>query len=300
MLERVEVEAFLTLAELLHFGRTAERLHLSPGRISQTIKGLEVRIGATLFERTSRTVRLTPIGRLLHDGLRPAIDQAEGAVAAAVAAAQGTRIRVHVGYSTPWCGDLMISAGDRLLAEYPDADVTFEEIQLSDPLSGLRAGRIDIQLSELPVNEADIVAGPVLVSEPRTLLVPADHPLIGRGTVTVEDLADARLIPIRGAAPDYWQAMHFPSHTPSGRPIPHTRPVTYWHEVLGLVAAGRGVTIAAARAARYHPHPGVVHLMFEDAEPIRYGLLWLAGRQTPAVTRLAELAAEVAEETEGR
>ena len=59
MLERHELDAFLTLAEELHFGRTAERLHISTTRVSQTIAKLERRVGVPLFNRTSRRVELT-------------------------------------------------------------------------------------------------------------------------------------------------------------------------------------------------------------------------------------------------
>ena len=69
---RHELEAFLTLAEELHFGRTAVRLHVSTARISQTIRSLELRVGARLFERTSRRVSLLPVGQELLDELRQA------------------------------------------------------------------------------------------------------------------------------------------------------------------------------------------------------------------------------------
>jgi DNA-binding transcriptional LysR family regulator len=59
-MELRDIEIFLALAEELHFGRTAERLHVSQARVSQAIKKQERRIGGTLFERSSRQVRLTP------------------------------------------------------------------------------------------------------------------------------------------------------------------------------------------------------------------------------------------------
>jgi DNA-binding transcriptional LysR family regulator len=67
---RHELEAFLTLAEELHFGRTAARLHVSTARISQTIRSLELRVGVRLFERTSRRVSLLPVGQQLLEDLR--------------------------------------------------------------------------------------------------------------------------------------------------------------------------------------------------------------------------------------
>jgi len=72
LIERHEAEAFLALPEELHFGRTAERLHVSAARVSQTIRRLERRVGVPLFRRTSRRVELTPVGRQLHDETRPA------------------------------------------------------------------------------------------------------------------------------------------------------------------------------------------------------------------------------------
>lgn len=66
-----DIEIFLVLAEELHFGRTAQRLHISQARVSQAIKKQERRIGAELFARTSRTVRLTEVGRQFRDDLQP-------------------------------------------------------------------------------------------------------------------------------------------------------------------------------------------------------------------------------------
>ncbi|WP_081937322.1 helix-turn-helix domain-containing protein [Streptosporangium roseum] len=90
----------MTLAEELHFGRTAERLHVTTGRISQTIKKRERRVGAPLFERSGRKVTLTAIGRQLH------------------------------------------------------------EVQPHDPLGPLRAGALDLQLTEFPIDEPDITIWP--------------------------------------------------------------------------------------------------------------------------------------------
>ncbi|WP_449064607.1 LysR family transcriptional regulator [Planomonospora algeriensis] len=70
-MELRDIEIFLTLAEELHFGRTATRLRLSPARVTQAIQKQERLIGAPLFERTNRLVRLTPVGRQLRDDLRP-------------------------------------------------------------------------------------------------------------------------------------------------------------------------------------------------------------------------------------
>src|SRR6185369_3531384 len=96
MPERHEIEAFLTLAEELHFGRTAERLRVSTTRISQTIRKLERGIGAPLFDRTSRRVELSPLGRQLYDQIQPAWAQIGAAYSRAVNEGRGRSGTVRV------------------------------------------------------------------------------------------------------------------------------------------------------------------------------------------------------------
>src|SRR5829696_7909940 len=90
-----EIRAFLTLAEELHFGRTAERLGVTPSRVSQTIRQLEGRVGGRLFERTSRRVALTPTGEALRRDAAGAVDTLEQALASAAGVAGVLRIGMY-------------------------------------------------------------------------------------------------------------------------------------------------------------------------------------------------------------
>src|SRR5688500_9971630 len=92
-----DIEIFLTLAEELHFGRTAQRLHVSQARVSQAIRAQERRIGATLFDRTSRAVTLTPIGKQLRDDLRAGYDTIQKGLATASESARGVSGTVRIG-----------------------------------------------------------------------------------------------------------------------------------------------------------------------------------------------------------
>src|SRR5918998_4709727 len=98
MLERHELEAFLTLADELHFGRTAERLRVSTARISQTIRKLERRVGVPLFHRTSRRVGLTAAGRDLYNDVQPAWAQIAAGFRHAVEAGRGITGVLRVGF----------------------------------------------------------------------------------------------------------------------------------------------------------------------------------------------------------
>ncbi|WP_223199099.1 LysR substrate-binding domain-containing protein [Solihabitans fulvus] len=122
----------------------------------------------------------------------------------------------------------------------------------------------------------------------------ADHALARRDSVSVEDLADVPLVTIAGNIPQGWLDHHLPTSTPAGQPVPQGPAVTYWPEVLSLVAAGRGVTPVSARAAKYHTRPGVAFVPFADAPPVEYGLLWPTSSATNRVRAFVRAACEVA------
>ncbi|MFF0630183.1 LysR family transcriptional regulator [Streptomyces sp. NPDC004296] len=121
MLERHELEAFLTLAEELHFGRTAERLHVSTARVSQTIAKLERRIGVPLFNRTSRRVELSLVGRQLYEETRPAWSRITDAFERAVDAGRGLTGLLRIAFTGPAAGQLLVGAAQEFRPGTPTA-----------------------------------------------------------------------------------------------------------------------------------------------------------------------------------
>ncbi|MFB8028616.1 LysR family transcriptional regulator [Streptomyces sp. NPDC056465] len=292
-MELREIEIFLALAEELHFGRTADRLHVTPARVSQAIKKQERAIGAELFKRTSRTVQLTPIGAALRDGLAAGYQQIQDALAAAAAAGRDITGELRIGYSSAWCGTLVLTAADIFRSRHPHCLIDVLDLQLADPVGPLRRGTRDLLLLELPIDEPDIVNGPVLFTEPRALVVPAAHPFARQESVSLEDLADGPMIAVTGQ-PSYFIDLHYPRRTPQGRPIPRGPAASAWQEVLALVAAGKGVSPTCARAAHFYSRPDVAFVPFRDAPPVEYGLLWSATGNTPGVRAFVETVLETA------
>ncbi|MFG1948671.1 LysR family transcriptional regulator [Nonomuraea sp. NPDC048826] len=298
-MELRDIEIFLTLAEELHFGRTAERLHLTQARVSQSIKKQERRFGAALFNRTNRYVQLTEFGEQLRTDLVPGYRLIQHSVSHALARGQGLTGMLRVGFSTVWCGRLVLEAADAFQAEHPNCQVEIREVPLHDRFGALRAGQRDIQLTELPGEESDIVNGPVFFSHPRALVVPAGHRLAAEKTVSLEDLAGQPLIPLSGP-PQYFADYHFPSHTPSGRPIARGPSAMVWEDAMNLVLAGRGVFPASAEAATYYARPGLAFVPFRDAPPVEYGLFWLADGESPKVQAFIKTLVEKLSATESQ
>ncbi|MFD4256230.1 LysR substrate-binding domain-containing protein [Streptomyces sp. NPDC058534] len=99
----------------------------------------------------------------------------------------------------------MLVASQVFEAGHPDCQVRMREIQLADPLGPLREGVVDLQVTEFPVDEPDITIGPVALSQRRGMIVPSGHPFAKRDSLSVEDYADAVMIPLVGdAIPQAW------------------------------------------------------------------------------------------------
>jgi DNA-binding transcriptional LysR family regulator len=279
VLERHELETFLTLAEELHFGRTADRLHVSVARVSQTIKAVERRVGAPLFERTSRRVALTAIGRRFEHDLRPAYDDLRAAFETAVHAARGVGGTVRVGFTGAAAGQLLIQATGLFGSRHPDCQVQIREVQLSQRLEPLRSEQVDLLLTCLPVTGTDVVAGRVLLSEPRLLAVAAGHPFAGREAVTVAEVAGETAV----------RAPCSIGEDDAGGPVAET-----FHEVLTMVGARQGVFAVGAHVARYYPRPDVTYIPIEDAPPLDWALVWRRADATARVRAFAGTTAEAA------
>ncbi|MGN9803179.1 LysR family transcriptional regulator [Micromonospora sp. L32] len=290
MLERHEVETFLTLAEELHFGRTAERLRVTTGRISHVVKKLERRIGAPLFERTSRVVRLTPIGHRLADDLRPLVAGMEDAVRRAVEAGRGVTGELRVAFLGEWTAPVLLRAVNLFRERHPDCEVHVHEAQLANSRSSLVDGSIDVLIAAYPFD--GMANGPALLSEGRVLAVATGHPLAGAESVSLEVLADHPVVQYPAVTSAEFKRDRTPDRTPSGRPVPRGPVGNTFSEMLSLVAMGRGVLPVGEHTRRYYPRPDVAYVPIHDAPPIRRGPVWLETNTTERVREFVRAAAD--------
>ncbi|CAM5287665.1 LysR family transcriptional regulator OS=Streptomyces tendae OX=1932 GN=GUR47_32225 PE=3 SV=1 [Streptomyces tendae] len=283
-MEMRDIEIFLTLTEELHFGRTATRLYVSQARVSQAIKAQERRIGGPLFVRSSRSVRLTPLGERLARELRVGYDGIQRALAEATATAGRVEGTLTIGVMGA-LGHELAPLVSRFTARHPGCRVDFREVHFSDPFTALRQGRTDAALLWLPVREPDLTVGPVVLTEGRVLAVGADHVLAGRAEAGLEDLGDHPVPALGWELPESWTAAMLPARTPLGRPVaPAGPPVTSFHEVLTHVAAGTGVCPLNAHVLRYYTHPGVRFVPMPDAPATEWALVRRTGAE-PAPLR---------------
>ncbi|MBL1078133.1 LysR family transcriptional regulator [Nocardia sp. 2] len=291
MLERHELEAFLTLAEELHFGRTADRLHVSTARVSQTIAKLERRLGVPLFERSSRQVRTTPAGRDLYAELRPAWDRITTAVRHTMDTGRGRTGTLEIAFVDPATSQLLIRAAEVFRTMLPDCAVRLREAQPAQVIPWLRDGEVDLVLDMVPFPAEGVTAGPALVSEARMLAVPANHALARRRSITPRDLTRAPMLQLPPDLPEQVRGIRTPRTTSDGQPIPSGPAANTYNELLAMVGGGQGVFPVGAHIRRYHVRPDVAYVPLRDAEPVRWALLWRTGGDTAPIRAFARAAA---------
>ncbi|MFD6713181.1 LysR family transcriptional regulator [Micromonospora sp. TSRI0369] len=290
MLERYEIETFLTLAGELHFGRTAERLRVSTGRVSHVVRKLERRIGAPLFERTSRVVRLTPIGARLAEEMRPLVAGIEAAVQRAVDAGRGLTGGLRVAYVGESTAPVLLRAVALFTERHPDCEVHVHEAPLASTRSSLLDGTIDVLIASYPFD--GMANGPVLMRERRVLAVAADHPLAAEESVSLEVLGDHPVVQYPAVTSAAFKQDRTPDRTPSGRPVPKGPVGGSFSEMLALVALGRGVLPVGEQARQFYARPDVAYVPIHDAPPISRGPVWTAGNTTSRVREFVRAAAD--------
>lgn len=156
------LEAVVVLAETLHFGRAADRLHVSQPALSKRIKRLEERIGGPLLVRGYRDVKLTEAGRLLAGRGRHLIQESAATVALAQRAARGEAGLLRIGFGIATILGLVPDVLLRFRRAYPEVQLSLRDMPTPDQVSALASREIDVGFVRRPVSDDRLVMRPVL------------------------------------------------------------------------------------------------------------------------------------------
>jgi DNA-binding transcriptional LysR family regulator len=252
------VRYFTVVAEHRHFGRAAATLHLAQPSLSRQIRRLEQQLGARLLDRTPQGSRLTEAGEVFLPLARALLRSAAQATARTRAAAQPSRITV--GYTT---GLIVTSAVRELRHRHPDADVRTMHLGWDQPREALLDRRVDAVVARLPFATSGLHVT-ILFDEPRALLVPLDHRLAGKESVTLDDIADEPLPRLPDPA---WNAFWRIDPRPDGRPAPDGPFVVALEDKLELIAAGQAVAIVSAGLRADSLRPDLTTIPLHGVEP---------------------------------
>lgn len=292
-LELRDIEIFLTLAEELHFGRTAARLHLSQARVSQVIARYERQIGGTLFDRSNRrSVRLTAVGAALRDDLKPVYGKLCDSLQRARLAARGIAAQLRVGmmpFNVPALHGYWEAFGHR----HPQYELRVRYASFTDPFGSLHRGEIDVLITWLPVEEPDLTIGPTLFTDSRVLAVADTHDLAGRSSVPVEALADFGHVMVPNM-PETWENGYLPFCTPGGRTIERVESVANADELLQLVSTGEIIHPFPAHVTHYWSLPHIRWLPMPELKTLTYALVWRTDAETDLIRAFARTIEDLA------
>ena len=275
------VRYFTVVAEHRHFGRAAEALRVAQPSLSRQIRHLEQQLGARLLDRTPQGSRLTEAGEVFLPLARALLRSADQAAARTRAAAQPSRITI--GYTI---GLIVTPAVRQLRREHPDADVQTLHLDWNEPREALLDHRVDAVVTRLPIRTGGLHVT-VLYDEPRVLLVPLDHRLAGKESVSIDDIADE---PIPRLPDPAWNAYWRIDPRPDGSPAPDGPLVEAIEDKNELIAAGQAVAVIPAGVAIGSPRPDLTTIPLDGVEPSHVVLATRAGDRGRLVTAFRKCA----------
>jgi LysR family transcriptional regulator, hydrogen peroxide-inducible genes activator len=188
-----ELSYIVALAQEQHFGRAAERCHVSQPTLSIAVKKLEEELDVTLFERSKNGVQITPLGERIVGMASGVLHQA--AAIKDIAAADKDQLQGPLQLGTlPTIGPYLLPQFIPLLQKTAGQLSLYVEEGSQDSLTlKLRNGELDAILVSAPFSEPDVVTQP-LFDEPFVLLLPADHRLASKSVIAATDLDPAEIL----------------------------------------------------------------------------------------------------------
>ncbi|KAA9149248.1 LysR family transcriptional regulator [Amycolatopsis acidicola] len=268
------VRYFVAVAQHGNFGRAATALHVAQPSLSRQIQRLEDQLGARLLDRTPHGSTLTESGEAFLPQAKALLAAAREAAVTARAAAPGRVITI--GYVE----DLVITPAVRQLRRrFPRAEVRTRHLDWQET-DALPEGRVDALVARLPLSfsSARLTVTP-LYEEPRVLLVPATHPLAGKESVTMDDLAGEGLVACTSTA-TLWSS-------------PGPEADDSFEDKLELIADGSSVAVLPAGDKRSSLREDLAIVPAEDAEPVQVVLATRIGDENPLVKAFRELSGEL-------
>lgn len=279
---------FVAVAEELHFGRAALRLGIAQPPLSQQIRALEAELGVQLLERTKRRVDLTDAGRrFLHDA-RATLRQAEHAAATARRASEGESGRLSIGV-VPWVDFTRVPRVIRdFSTRHPHVHLEVHGLNGAEQTEALRLGRIHVGFSRPPIDPRTQDSERVL-AEPLVVAFPEGHRFEASARVPIRSLADEPYILLpRQRAPHYFDriAALF-RHAGFGLRVTHEADHPY--TVLGLVAAGMGVSLVPASLATVLRLPVAYRPLRPSGPRLETVLTWRRADASPVLRAFLEV-----------
>lgn len=281
-MELRHLRCFVAVAEEMHFGRAARRLHLSQPPVSLAIKELETELGLRLFERTSRSIQLTPGGEEALRDARAVLARTESMRQHARNAARGHGGALSIGFISLAAYSFLPDVLQRFTSDFPEVRISLHESTTDQMVGDLESGALDVGC---------IFASPLLPAaltyqstsrDPLIIALPANHRLAHLARVPLERLANEQFLTFER----HFGPMMFDTVVSTCMRhgfSPRIFPARQMHTIVSLVSGGIGVALVPACVEVLHREGVVYRPLRGDRTPVETGVAWRTEDDSPPV-----------------
>lgn len=288
-MELRDFEAFVAVAEELHFGRAAARLHMSQPPLSSRIRQLEHDLRLQLFDRNTRSVSLTDAGERLLAPARRVLNEVDSARSVAASIATGDQGRVRIGFAGASSQRSLPLLTRAVRTQHPGIELVLQsQTYVFTALERLLAGSLDLAFARLPIPHPDL-AWRVVEVEELLCALPEGHRLAAHPSIALPDLYDEDFVSLPDNQGSILQSTMYALCVTAGfRPrVAQVAPDS--STVLALVAAGAGLTITLS-SVRPVQTVGIAYRPLINIQPSHMlaALVWRRDDPAPALRHVLD------------
>jgi DNA-binding transcriptional LysR family regulator len=288
MIDIRQMRYFVTLAETLHFGRAAERLHITQPPLSRQITTLEKELGVKLLERHSRRAKLTRAGQQFLDDARASILAFDQACRNAKLADKGEVGELSIGFMMHAAYTVLPSLARRFMSAYPSVDVKLREVVPHDLVTETMSGNFDAALTFSPGTIRGLETRPIY-REKLCLALPQHHALTKRARIDAYQLKGEPLIVIpTEVSPGLRSAIFEYCHSAGFSPTIRLE-TQFQQTIVSLVSETLGLAIVPETMKRLG-FPGVVFRSLKNAPEVEHVVAWRADNLNPTLKPFLNIA----------
>lgn len=289
MFQFSQLRCFVAVANELHFGRAAARLHMTQPPLTRQIQLLEEVAGIRLFERSSRTVALTPAGKVFLAEAEYILQRSQDAILLAQQAERGDVGMVSLGFISAASYEFLPRILARLRIALPHLEIALREMSSVDQRGALLAGKINLGLIRHFACEPDIETVCV-ACDPFILALPVVAPLFHKEAITLSDLDGQNYIMYPPVESKYFYELLSGLFLASGVRPRYVQYLSQDHTILSLVGAGIGMALVPASARRLmFPGVGFRHIDLGRKLEAELHVAWRTDNQHPAHDRILNI-----------
>jgi DNA-binding transcriptional LysR family regulator len=254
-MELRQLRYFLTVADELHFGRAAERLHITQPPLTVAVRRLERELGAQLFDRTTRRVTLTAAGQAFRNRTQAALAELDAAAGDVAEVAAGRSGRIRVGFVSSASYTTVPEAIRAFRRHRPRVDLVLNPLTSGEQIEQLLDGELDLGLIRDPGDVPGLNLE-LLSTEDLVVVLPESHHLTAREEIRPQDLEGEPMILFPYRLMPGFVARVLRLFEPLETPPAVAQQAIHQETVLGLVAAGLGISVLPESVQRFQM-PGV-------------------------------------------